>query len=82
MRRGFLIVLALLPCLLFGQSQEVPSPEELDKTMDASLAPGELVNKPAVKKIKKKKKKTKKKTTKKTKKKVNKKTIKNTGVQK
>ncbi len=81
MKRYLVIILAMLPCLLFGQTQEVPGPEELDKTLDSSLAPGELVKKPVVKKAKKKKKKKIKKK-KVSKKKSTKKIIKNTGVQK
>lgn len=81
MRKMTIVLFAVLPCLLFGQTQGVPTYEELNKTMDSSLAQGEPVKKPIVKKKKVKKGKKNKKNlkNKKTKKKVIKKNIKNSG---
>jgi hypothetical protein len=84
MRKMTIVLFAVLPCLLFGQTQGVPTYEELNKTMDSSLAQGEPVKKPIVKKKKVKKGKKNKRNkknlkSKKTKKKVIKKNIKNSG---
>ncbi len=51
MRKIIITLFAVLPCLLFGQSQNVPTYEELDKTLDSSL--GETATVKKVKPIKK-----------------------------
>jgi len=53
MRKIIFTLFAVLPCLLFGQAQNVPTYEELDKTLDSSIAGTETVKKvKPVKKIK------------------------------
>lgn len=58
MKKIICVLFGIFPCLLFGQTQDAPSYQELDKSLDSSLGQGELVKKPKPKKkkvIKKKK---------------------------
>ncbi len=65
MRFFIVVFIGILPCLIFGQTQEVPSPEDLGKTIDSSISTAEPVKKIETKKKVIKKKRTKKKKSKK-----------------
>ncbi len=71
MKTFIVIFIGVLPCLVFGQTQEVPSQEDLGQAIDSSISTAEPVKKIEVKKKIIKNKKAKKKKTKKKIKKIN-----------